>query len=129
MPKRLVRFGLVGLTSTIATFVLYRTLLLCGVGTMTTVFVTWAAGLFIAFRGNKRLTFDVRTRVSSRELVSFFIGYGLQLIIGILGFTLTLDYWRLPPSLAYIVVLIPTAVVSFLFMQLITFKQREPGSA
>lgn len=129
LAGRLARFGAVGLLATGATFVVYRTLLALSLHHLLVGVVTWSVGLAIAFVGNRRFTFGRSGPVRRGETAWFLVGYALQLVVGLIGFEVTLGVLGWPPTAAYVAVLVPTAATSFLFMQAVTFGRPTGATA
>lgn len=120
--RRLSGFGAVGLAGLALNFALYRTLLAAGMAVPLVVVTTWAAGLGLAFFGNKRIAFGVKAATRGRHLGGFALAYGAQLGVGLAGYHVTLDMLGLPPTAAFVIVLFPTSVVSFAVMNRVAFR-------
>ena len=122
--RRLATFGAVGIVSTLVSFVVYRGGLLAGLPYPLAVTGGWAAGLLVAFGGNRRATFGRVGRLERREVLGFVSAYGLQLAYSLVGYWITLDVLGLPPTLAFVLVLVPAAGISYAAMHLLAFRPR-----
>ena len=127
--KSLFRFALVGGGVTLAVYLLFAALIDAGVDTRVAGTAGWALGLGIGYVLNKRFTFELKDGATLREVGTFIGGYGLQLGLGLAGYTVLMDGLHLSKEIAFVLVTGSTAVFSFLFMRFAVFRRPTDGAA
>ena len=114
-------FIIVGLINNGTTYALFVVLTLIGVQPFLAVSITYVAGMFISFFGNRRLTFqhDGRTaQTVTRFLLVNAFAYGVN--IGILAlFVSRLDFPPIPVQFGAVIVV---AAITFFSMRLWVFR-------
>lgn len=123
--KQLIRFGIVGVVSNMAGYLVYLLITYLGVGPKLAVSLLYPIGTYLSFAGNKSWTFnssegDLGT--GTKHIIVYALGYVLNLIllhvfVDILGFA-----HQLVQFLAIFVVAL------FLFVAMKFFVFAEPNS-
>lgn len=126
MLRMLAAFGGVGAASTIVSFAAYRGMLLIGAHYVLAVSLAWGSALIVSFVGNRRLTFGVTSALRAREVAWFALIYGGQLAYSLVAYWLLLDVLALPPTVAFVLVMLPGSAMTFLGMRFLSFR---PGPA
>ena len=123
--RPLLRFGIVGLLTTLISYATFMLLLRFGVHYLPASGASWVASLCSSFVLNRHYTFDIRGRRGrARDFGVFVVGAITQLIIGLLGYALLMGRLGLSATPAFILNLAVTSAYSFVFMRWITFRSR-----
>ena len=97
-----LRFGLVGGAITAAVYLLFVSLVHAGVDYRLASTAGWALGVAMGYLLNKRITFRLRSGATVREVAAFLAGYGVQLALGLLGYTILIGRLHLDPTPAFV---------------------------
>ena len=122
--KRGSRFGFIG---TICTVICYITFVISAkhVHYMIASLFSWFSGAIIGFVLNRSFTFGIRgTENIKQHFALFFSGSLAQLGLASAGYWLLIGFLHLPPSIAFPINLIMTAVLMFLYLNFVAFRPK-----
>jgi putative flippase GtrA len=122
----IARFGLVGGFVTGVVYLAFIGMLELGVHYLVAAALGWALGLGLSYVLNRSFTFAVKHKAHRREYGAFIATYLLQLGLGQLTYWVMMGVLNLGPTVSFLVNLVFTASVSFVFMRWVVFRQ--PGS-
>jgi putative flippase GtrA len=126
---RLARFGLVGLTTTGLTYVVFRVGLGLKLHYLIASTLSWMAALALSYPLNRRFTFAAGGAANFLEGVRFACGGVLQFLIGQALYVLMIGMLRLDPTLAFVLNVGVGCVVNFSYMRWVVFTSPPDLSA
>ena len=121
---RLVRYGLVGIATNAAGYLLYLLLTWIGLGPKTTMTILYAVGATAGYYGNRRLAFEYHGRISSSAMrygVAHLCGYGLNFAV----LYVLHDVLRYPHQIVQAVAILLVAGFLFLSFNFFVFPRQE----
>lgn len=121
---RLLRFGLVGLTTTALTYVVFRVGLGLKFHYLIASTFSWMAGMALSYPLNRRFTFAAGGGASFLEAVRFACGGVLQFLIGQGLYMLMIGRLHFNPTVAFVLNVGVGCVVNFTYMRWIVFAAR-----
>ena len=124
--KNILRFGLVGGFVTGVVYLAFIGMLKLGVHYLGAAALGWALGLVLSYVLNRNFTFAVKHKASPREYRAFVATYLLQLGLGQFTYWLLMGVLKLGPTVSFLVNLVFTASVSFVFMRWVVFRKPAP---
>jgi putative flippase GtrA len=127
LANNILRFGLVGGFVTGVVYLAFIGMLKLGIHYLVAAALGWALGLGISYVLNRNFTFAVKHKASRREYGAFIATYLLQLGLGQLTYWVMMGVLHLGPTVSFLVNLVFTASVSFVFMRWVVF--RKPAEA
>ena len=111
--KRIVRFGIVGLTNTILTFFLFCILVLLGVDYKMSVITTAILGILYSSFLNKSYTFDRKSNLYA----IFFVGvYLITVSLNVVLIDIGVKQLKRDPILIQAILVLPIAALTFLML-------------
>lgn len=119
----IARFGLVGGFVTGVVYLAFIGMLNLGVHYLVAAALGWALGLGISYVLNRSFTFAVKHKANRREYAAFIATYLLQLGLGQLTYWILMGLLDLGPTVSFLVNLVFTASVSFVFMRWVVFRK------
>lgn len=123
---RLLRYGIVGLTTNGALYLAFIALLRLGVGPTVAAGLCYVLGVALSYALNRRWTFASEAS-HGRDLPRFLLAYGIGLASTMATITLLLRWLR--PELAQVLNIGITALVIYASLRLVRFGQREGANA
>lgn len=118
---KMARFGIVGGVITAFNYWLYISLISIGLHYLIATTLGWLIGVMASFFGNKYYTFLNYNSPNFIEVISFFSGNIIQLIIGSITLIIIIDVIGIDFQYAFFFNVAITAIFSFLFMDRIVF--------
>jgi putative flippase GtrA len=121
---KIARFGIVGGTITAFNYWLYISLISFGLHYLIATTSGWIIAVAFSFLANKYYTFLKFSKPRLFEIISFFYGNVLQLILGSITIFTMIDILNLNMSYAFFINVAITSIFSFVFMDKIVFRMR-----
>jgi putative flippase GtrA len=120
--RQLVRYHIVGLINTAATYALYAALVLAGVPHAWALVADYAAGIALGFWLNRRYTFEHRApwQPALAKLIAMYVPL---LALNEVLLYLLVDVGHADKLLAQLFALLVVAVLSFLAQKMIVFRE------
>ena len=119
---RLMRYGIVGVTTNAALYLVFIALLRLGLGPTVAAGLCYALGVALSYALNRRWTF-ASDASHGRDLPRFLLAYGTGLVSTMATITLLLRWLR--PELAQVLNIGITALVIYASLRLVRFGQIE----
>jgi putative flippase GtrA len=123
---RLLRFVVVGGSSTAITLAIYTTALVLGVWYVLAAALGYAAGILNGYTWNRKWTFEVGA-FHLPEFSRYVIVQGGGLLANVLGLAFTVEAFGMAEFAAEIVTLIPIVLVTYFLNRRWTFESRVPS--
>lgn len=125
----LMRFGLVGGFTTGVVYLAFIGMLKLGIHYLAAAALGWAIGLGISYVLNRNFTFAVKHKARPREYGAFIAVYVFQLGLGQLTYWVLMGLLKLGPTVSFLINLVFTASVSFIFMRWVVFRKPAAPAA
>jgi putative flippase GtrA len=122
------KFSAVGAVNAALNGAIFFGMVSLGYHYVTASLLGWFLGVLNSFVMNKYYTFEAGGTFSIREVVTFFIGYLIQLPLAWLAYAVAIDVLQVGYVAAYIVNLVWLTSLSFLYARGVVFRTgRDPG--
>jgi putative flippase GtrA len=123
--KQFIRFALVGLESTIFTYLIFIILLhFLGFDYLFAFLAGWIGGIFFGFTFNKFFTFESE-RKALKEIWKYFLIYAFSLGIGTLIIRFLVENFALDPLIANLPAIAVTTIINFFGTKILAFKNKK----
>nr|VFJ60792.1 MAG: Putative flippase GtrA (transmembrane translocase of bactoprenol-linked glucose) [Candidatus Kentron sp. FM]VFJ75378.1 MAG: Putative flippase GtrA (transmembrane translocase of bactoprenol-linked glucose) [Candidatus Kentron sp. FM]VFK12901.1 MAG: Putative flippase GtrA (transmembrane translocase of bactoprenol-linked glucose) [Candidatus Kentron sp. FM] len=121
-----LRFGIVGVVSNMALYVIYLVLVECGIDSKVVVTVLYVVGLSITFVFNKRWSFSHRGGLD-QSVKRYLILYGSLYTLHVIALYILVDVSQFPHALAQACVVIVFVPIVFLMQRFWVFGAERPA--
>jgi putative flippase GtrA len=123
--RQFIRFALVGLESTIFTYLIFIILLhFLGFNYLFAFLAGWIGGIFFGFTFNKFFTFE-SGRKAYKEIWQYFLIYAFSLGVGTLIIRFLVENFALDPLIANLPAIAVTTIINFFGTKVLAFRNKK----
>ena len=124
LAGQFVKFGLVGVSNTVISIVIYNALLFIGVHYIIAYTVAFLVSVVNAYIWNKKFVFNRQPAGGRKTFFRVFLSYGSTYLLGMGMLYVLVRYAGISERLAQILILFVTIPVNFLLNKLWAFKEK-----
>lgn len=123
---RIVRYGVVGIITNLSGYGCFLALLMAGTHPVMTTGITYLIIVAVSYFANRRWTFRSKS-THSRDVLRYLIAYSIGLVVAVGAMHVLSNL--LHPAIAQIVVIILSAIVIYMSLEILRFGRMEENDA
>ncbi len=124
LARQFVKFGLVGVSNTVISIVIYNALLFTGVHYIIAYTVAFLVSVVNAYIWNKKFVFNKHPAGGRKTFLRVFLSYGSTYLLGMGLLYLLVQHAGISERFAQILILFVTIPVNFLLNKFWAFKEK-----
>lgn len=122
LVKQFIKFGLVGVSNTLISIVIYNGLLYIKINYIVAYTIAFLISVVNAYFWNKKYVFNKQISTDKKPFIKVFLSYGSTFLLGMLLLFILVSYLGISEQLAQILILFITIPLNFLLNKLWAFK-------
>jgi len=124
---QLVRYAVIGVSTSLVSYLLYLTITWAGVGHKLTMTLLYAFGVLLSFFLNRRWTFDYSGEMGG-AMIRHWTAYGFGYILNFLALLILVDVFEFPHQIIQGIMILALAAMLFLLQRYWVFRPRHLGT-
>ncbi|MCX5908530.1 MAG: GtrA family protein [Deltaproteobacteria bacterium] len=124
LVKQFFKFGMVGVSNTVLSIVIYNGLLFAGVHYIIAYTIAFLISVINAYIWNRKFVFKASAGGGKRTFLKVFLSYGSTFLLGMALLYILVQYAGISKSLAQILLLLITIPANFLLNKLWAFNEK-----